>query len=113
MAKITGGGIQGNKNVSVGQRLGSPSKGSSPGAADQIGQSTAFNKEKVDAGRGYDGAKYGNELATNVGKGGPGTGRTLYGQCGTQGTHGEVVGKPRPESRDVLSQYGPDIPGRK
>jgi hypothetical protein len=27
----------------------------------------------------------GNDLARNVGKGGPGTGRTLYGQCGTQG----------------------------
>ena len=48
MAKITGGGIQGNKNVSVGQRLGAPRKGSSPaGAADQIGQTVAFRKDKL------------------------------------------------------------------
>lgn len=57
-----------------------------PASADQIGQSVAFKKDQVDAGRGYDGAKLGNELATNVGKGGPGTGRTLYGHCGTRPT---------------------------
>jgi hypothetical protein len=39
----------------------------------------------------------GNEIALNVGKGGPGTGRTLYGQCGTQGQHpnGNPNGKPK------------------
>jgi hypothetical protein len=46
--------------------LGSPSRGSSPGAANQIGASTAFKKEQVDAGRDYDGAKYGNEVALNA-----------------------------------------------
>lgn len=84
MAKITGGGS--NKFVQPGIRTGSASKGSSPASADQIGQSVAFKKDQVDAGRGYDGAKLGNELATNVGKGGPGTGRTLYGHCGTRPT---------------------------
>ena len=49
MAKISGGGIQSNKLVSVGQRLGSPSKGMSPAAADQIGAATAFKKGEVDA----------------------------------------------------------------
>ena len=95
MAKLSGGGISGNKNVNVGVRTGSPSKGSSPSAADQLGQSTAFRKEQVDAGRGYDGAKYGNELALNVGKGGPGTGRTTH-HSGSQGQHGPVAGQPRP-----------------
>jgi hypothetical protein len=107
MAKITGGGILGNKNVKVGVRTGSASKGSSPASADQLGQATAFKKEAVEAGRGYDGAKLGNELATNVGKGGPGSGRTTY-KCGTQNQYGPVAGKPRPESRDILSQFGPE-----
>jgi hypothetical protein len=87
MKKLSGGGILGNKNVNVGVRTGSPSKASSPAAAGQIGASTAFRKDQVDAGRGYNGAPYGNQLATNVGKGGPGTGRTVM-PCGSQGTHG-------------------------
>ena len=106
MAKITGGGILGNKNVSVGQRLGSPSKGSSPAAVDQLGQATAFKKENVDVGRGYDGAKYGNELALNS-KSAPGQGRTIHG-CGSQGTYGPVTGQPRPQGADILSEFGPE-----
>ena len=51
----------------------SGSKGSSPGAADQLGQSTAFKKDQVDAGRGYNPTKYGNEVALN-GKSAPGQG---------------------------------------
>jgi hypothetical protein len=42
---------------------------------------------------------FGNEVALNVGKGGCGTGRTLYGQAGTQGTHGDVAGSPCPQGR--------------
>jgi hypothetical protein len=34
---------------------------------------------------------FGNDLATNVERGGPGVGRVLYGQCGTQGTYGKPV----------------------
>jgi hypothetical protein len=34
--------------------------------------------------------KLGNEIATNVGKGGPGAGRTLYGQSGSQRQWGGV-----------------------
>jgi hypothetical protein len=107
MRKLSGGGIQTNKLVHPGIRTGSPSKGSSPAAASQLGQSTAFRKEQVETGRGYDGAKLGNEIATNVGKGGAGTGRNIY-RCGTQSQHGPVAGK-RPEpSRDFLSQFGPE-----
>jgi hypothetical protein len=108
MAKLSGGGIQSNKNVSVGQRLGTPRKGSSPGAADQIGQTVAFKKEQVDAQRGYNASQLGNALATNVGKGGPGTGRTLYGQCGSQGTYGPVNPGNSAPAKDILSEYGPD-----
>ena len=50
MAKLTGGGILGNKNVAPPVRTGSPSRGSSPGAADQIGASLAFKREVVELG---------------------------------------------------------------
>jgi hypothetical protein len=107
MAKITGGGISGNKNVNVGVRTGAASKGSSPAAAGQIGASTAFKRDQVDAQRGYNASQLGNALATNVGKGGPGTGRTVM-PCGSQGTHGPVAGQPRPPGRDILSSFGPE-----
>lgn len=107
MAKASGGGISGNKNVNVGVRTGLGSKGSSPASANQLGQSLAFKREVVDSGRGYNAAKFGNEVALNVGKGGPGTGRTVH-HCGSQGTHGAVAGAPRPAGREILSEFGPD-----
>jgi hypothetical protein len=88
MKAKSGGGSTMNKNVSPPVRTGAPSRGSSPGAADQIGQSVAFKKDQVDSGRGYDGAKYGNELALNS-KSAPGQGRTTY-KCGSQSLHGSV-----------------------
>jgi hypothetical protein len=87
MAKLSGGGIQSNKNVNVGVRTGSPRKGSSPGSADQIGQTVAFRKDQVDAGRGYNASQLGNAKALDVGKGGPGTGRTVH-KCGSQNQWG-------------------------
>ena len=104
MKKLSGGGITSNKLVHPSIRTGSPSKGSVPGAADQLGQATAFRKEQVGAGRGYDGAKYGNELALNS-KSAPGQGRTIH-PCGSQGTHGPVAGAPRPQGADILSEFG-------
>jgi hypothetical protein len=90
MAKITGGGIQSNKNVSVGQRLGSPSKATSPEAASQLDQSTSFPKKPIETGLGNRSpVPLGNSLTNNVGPGGAGAGRTLYGQGGTQGQHGQ------------------------
>ena len=88
MAKITGGGIQGNKNVNVGVRTGSPSRASSPASASQLGQSTAFRKESVDVGPAYH-SGLGNEKALDVGKGGVGTGRTVH-KSGSQSLHGAV-----------------------
>jgi hypothetical protein len=107
MKAKSGGGSTMNKNVSPPVRTGAPSKATSPAAADQLGQATAFKKEQVDAGRGYTGAKYGNELATNVGKGGPGSGRTVM-PCGSQGTHGSVNPGNSAPARDILSAFGPD-----
>jgi hypothetical protein len=54
----------------------------------------------------------GNQLSTNVGKGGPGTGRTVM-RSGSQSQHGAAVQGSTPPPRDILSEYGPDMPGRR
>jgi hypothetical protein len=57
----------------------------------------------------------GNKVALNVGKGGPGAGRTLYGKSGVQGQHGSVnPGQSRlGAGGDILREFGPDVPGRR
>jgi hypothetical protein len=109
MNKIkSGGGITSNKLVKPGIRTGQPYQGTSPAAAAQLGASTAFPKEQVGVGPAYTGSKLGNEIATNVGAGGPGKGRTTM-HCGSQGVHGPVnPGEPRPQRGDILSQFGPE-----
>jgi hypothetical protein len=107
-----GGGIESNKLVRPSVRTGQPYKGTSPAAADYLGQATAFKKENVGTGPAYTGSKLGNELALNVGAGGPGKGRTTM-PCGSQGTHGPVdPGQMRPRQGYEISDFGPDIPGR-
>jgi hypothetical protein len=51
--------------------------------------------------------RLGNDLATNVGRGGPGAGRTIY-RSGSQGLHGNVrQGEgSSPGRRDILSEFG-------
>jgi hypothetical protein len=52
--------------------------------------------------------KFGNEVALNVGKGGCGTGRTIY-KTGSQDQHGQPAqGNPPSQGRDILSSFGPD-----
>ena len=104
----SGGGLTSNKLVRPNVRTGQPYKGTSPAAADYLGQATAFPKEQVEVGPAYTGSKLGNELATNVGTGGPGKGRTTM-HCGSQGQHGPVnPGQPRPQRGDILSEFGPE-----
>ena len=109
MNKIkSGGGLTSNKLVRPNVRTGQPYKGTSPAAADYLGQATAFPKEQVEVGPAYTGSKLGNELALNVKGGGPGTGRTVH-HCGSQGTHGSVnPGHSPPAGRDILSEFGPE-----
>ena len=76
MKKLGSGGGS-NKLVNPSVRTGSPSKGTSPGAADQLGQATAFRKEQVDAGPAYNRRQVWERVGANVGKGGPGAGRTI------------------------------------
>ena len=102
----TGGGS--NKQVDVGVKAGPPRTNIvSPASASQLGQSVAFKRDPLPIGTGAQ-VPLGNQLATNVGKGAPGAGRTLYGQCGSQGSYGPVAGTPRPPSRDILSEFGPE-----
>jgi hypothetical protein len=62
---------------------------------------TGYHGERLHSPeRNFQPVKFGNEVALNVGKGGCGTGRTLYGQAGSQGTHGGVnPGTPRPNTQ--------------
>jgi hypothetical protein len=103
---------------------GRPSSRVNPGGADQLGQQMSNHVTGDMGGRstklpnpatpmiagsmtGVGATKLGNEVALNVGAGGPGTGRTVQ-HCGTQGQHGPVnPGKSTP-ARDILSGFGPD-----
>jgi hypothetical protein len=84
----SGGGITSNKLVHRRHIGGQRHKNAvSPSAVDMMGQSTSFQKPDLIKGRVAH-PPLGNDLATNVGKGGPGAGRTTY-HCGTQGTQGK------------------------
>lgn len=101
----SGGGIGMNKNVEKSVRTGACAKAAHLGGVSQLGNktgnhltnksSTSYRGDPLFAGPGYNPVKYGNELATNVGAGGPGKGREVM-RSGSQGTHGSVVqGGPR------------------
>ena len=111
----SGGGIGMNKNVQPSVRTGSGSRGTHPGGVAQLGQhvgdkathgnskGTGYRGEPLHQDRSFQPVKFGNEVALNVGKGGCGTGRTIY-KTGSQGTQGSVnPGNPRPNTyRDPL-----------
>jgi hypothetical protein len=64
--------------------------------------STGYTGERLHGDRSFQPVKFGNEVALNVGKGGPGTGREVL-PCGGQGTHGPVAGTRRPVGRGILN----------
>ena len=79
----------------------------SPASSDQLGRSIAYPPDKLPISAAP-ASPLGNAVALNVGAGGAGSGRTLYGQAGTNATHGKVdPGKPTP-ARDILNAFGPD-----
>jgi hypothetical protein len=101
------GGINSNKRVEVPVRTGSGAHGKNPGHVGQIGVSVdprAVEERKRPAPE----SRFGNEVALNVGGGGPGVGREVF-RSGAQGTHGPInPGNPRPGGGDILSEFGPD-----
>jgi hypothetical protein len=117
-----GGGIASNKNVQPSVRTGSGSHSTRPGAVGQIGSSqgshvtnkgeTGYRGEIFHKPPNFQPVKFGNEVALNVGKGGCGTGRTIY-STGSQDQHGQPApGNPPAKNADILSQFGPDYKGR-
>jgi hypothetical protein len=99
-----GGGYGGKQHVEGSVRTGSGSRNARPAGATNIGLmygdhttnrpgSSGYRGEKLHgpAERNFQPVKFGNEVALNVGKGGCGTGRTLHGQAGSQGTHGATT----------------------
>jgi hypothetical protein len=98
------GGVGSKVNREVGVRVGDRARAGNVRGVSQIGQSlgnhvteTARKGQPVEnlygakqpAG-GPGGVPLGNQVALNVGKGGCGAGRNLYGQSGTQGVQGPV-----------------------
>src|SRR6516164_8541663 len=114
-----GGGIASRVNVQPKVRTGTGSRSTNPGGVGQLGQmqgshdtrgeESNYRGDPLHSGRSFQPVKFGNEVALNVGKGGCGTGRTIY-KTGSQGTQGNVAaGNPRPSpDRHILSSYGPD-----
>jgi hypothetical protein len=99
-------------------RTGTGSRSTNPGGVGQLGQKqgshvtrgeeSSYRGEPLHSGRSFQPVPFGNQVALNVGKGGCGTGRTIY-KTGSQGMQGNVAaGNPRPQGRDILSDYGPD-----
>jgi hypothetical protein len=115
----SGQGPQSNPPV----RYGQPARGVNPGATSYIG--TKRGNHATEDGSGH--ASYtphygnpptnaaqplGNEVASNVGRGGPGVGRLVHG-CGSQGTHGAPNrGNPADPGADIWSQF-PNPGGRR
>jgi hypothetical protein len=72
------------------------------------GEESSYRGEPLHNNRSFQPVKFGNEVALNVGKGGPGTGREVM-RSGGQGLHGAVgPGNAPAKNRDILSDYGPD-----
>jgi hypothetical protein len=113
---MKGGGYGSRQHVEKPIRTGSGSKGVSPGWAGQKGQlqgnhitddkNTGYTGEKKFTGKNFQPVKFGNEVALNVGKGGCGTGRTIY-KTGSQDQYGSG-GPQKPAGREILSEFGPD-----
>ena len=83
MANLSGGGISMPKNVRASVKAGPPSTNKiNPGGAAQLGSSAYQNPTPLKSGT-MSQVPMGNAVALNVGKGGPGTGRTVY-RSGTQ-----------------------------
>src|SRR5262249_8880869 len=110
-----GGGPNSKNVVRPNVRTGTGSRSTRPAGVAQIGQSqgdhvtthggsaTSYKGERLhNPERNFQPVKFGNEVALNVGKGGCGTGRTIY-RTGTQSQHGNVAGTPRPQGRDILN----------
>jgi hypothetical protein len=116
MGNIPAGGIGSKVVRREGTRDGSKPTGVNPGAVAQFGAAIGNHATQSGNRLPYKGEEYvtktpigvplGNELAKNVGKGGPGTGREVF-ACGSQGTNSPTR-SPIATGRDILRDFGPD-----
>lgn len=107
MSKLTGGGILGNKVSHVKAFKQEPiAHAVSPAATSQLGSALGYRGPELYSGAGYSPPA---PPACEVGVGG---GRTVS-KSGSQGFHGEAAGQRPGPGRDILSEYGPEIGGRK
>jgi hypothetical protein len=119
-SKLTGGGGAPVKTRTY--FTGQPSQKISPGGVAQFGsavgdhvagglsgggRSTGYRGDQVKMGP-LPNRELGNECAVRT-VAGPGGSREVS-RTGTQGQHGPVEGRVKPEGRDILSQYGAESP---
>src|SRR6516165_8250409 len=110
-----GGGIASRQRVEKPVKVGAAARVMRPQGVSQIGSS--IGNRVTNSGRTLSGAvepvrgkalpaglsvPLGNQVALNVGRGGPGAGRVLYGKSGTNQQHGPVAGSPKPQGREIL-----------
>jgi hypothetical protein len=111
MAPMTGGGYGSRQHTDkkAGQKVEPRSTAINPTGVSQAGVSTAFRKEKVEAGLGYSTKVMPPTGIANAIKGppgaGPGGGRTIY-KSGSQSP--TAPAREMPAGRNTLAEYGPD-----
>src|SRR6516225_1705361 len=115
----SGGGYNSKQVKKVGVKSGAPSTNKiSPRGVSQLGYATggrlrregSFTSDSTSLPVNVGTMKQvpmGNAVATNVGKGGPGTGRTVMAR-GSQALHGSVAGPAPVQGREILGQFGPE-----
>jgi len=120
--KVSGGGIRSNKLVNVGVKTGPASTNVvSPRGVSQYGYATgsrisstgSYTTENTSlpvVERKAGESVLGHVKALDVGKGGPGTGRTIY-KSGYQSLHGAPVKGSTPKARDILGEFGRERSG--
>jgi hypothetical protein len=114
---LSGGGITSNKykTSKSGEKVEPKPRSVSPEGIGQFGLSHQFKPKELFNGPGYSPQKQGDTGIANATKGpsgaGPGGyGRTIF-RSGSQSP--TPPAREMPKGRDTLSEFGPDVPGRR
>jgi hypothetical protein len=117
MAKGSGGGgYHSRPHVEKPIKTGTGSRSARPAGVNMLGnmqgshvtrgEESNYRGEPLHNDRSFQPTPFGNQVALNVGKGGPGTGRTIY-KTGSQALTGSG-GPQKPSGRDILGSFGPE-----
>src|SRR5262249_13666402 len=117
----SGGGINSNKTVQSksGWKVDPTAHAANVAGVAQQGMAVAFKKEPLIQGKGYESKPVpatGVKGTYNAATQGPGSQRTVHPK-GSQAEYGNAGPQamrtnPMPAGKDILSEYGRDIPGR-